>query len=98
MKRSRCPKRAIEKLTPFVEGVSTERIPGGRIRVTVDDCPELTMEKRPIKALAFLADLIRRTADRVATRDAVRWTGGIPMSGLAGWERQALEWIQEDDR
>ena len=49
--------------------------------------------KRPVRELAFVMDLLRRThADRSTVQERVRWYGRIPARGLAGWEEEALEW------
>lgn len=107
MKTSRNPKRAVRLLAELLPSVTVEKPKGSSkfvIEVDGADPTLLAMEKMPISALAWLANLAKlRGLPREDVLDATRWTGGIPKRGLAGWEEEALEWAnlnlarREDD-
>lgn len=66
----------------------------GTYKVEVKGDRDGVIYRRPAKALAWLADLVRHRPDAEAVRAAVRYdTPNIPSSGMAAWEMMALEWI-----
>ena len=84
----------METVAVTCRSVASPRTALARLRAAYPGGPAPDKDKRPIKELAFLLDLLKRshavTQDDV--RQALRWRGAIPARGLSGWEEEALEW------
>ena len=87
------PKRALERIGPLVPRIIVTR-DRQQVRIQrADGAGEAPATKTTIRALAFLADLVRHTPEAEAIRARVAWHGPVPFRGVKGWEREALEWL-----
>jgi hypothetical protein len=88
-----------ERVAALVTGVEVVRVNSGfTIEVLADECAPTFKSKK--NAAAFLVDLAgRQGVSDEDLREATKYTGSVPLSGLSGWEELAL-WrlIHPDDR
>lgn len=85
---------ASERLAPYVDGVTVERVRGG-FEIHTGGIDAVVTKNGP-NTLAYLASVVRLSfgADLDAIREAVRWHGQVPARGITAHQETALKWLR----